>query len=119
MAFTAHAASRGVPLSSPRCSRPRFHGKLQVLPCKVGAGPERARGGMRRSREAVGRKQRLRAQSDGGGSKEEEDGDEALQDTLVDILNLQMQFQKVKDTVSEESAKLTETAEMVRECLGV
>jgi hypothetical protein len=40
-------------------------------------------------------------------------GDAALQNTLVDIMNLQVQFQKVKDAVSEESAKLTETAEQV------
>ena len=36
-----------------------------------------------------------------------------VQETLVDILNLQIGYKKVKDMVSEESAKLTEVADQV------
>jgi len=47
------------------------------------------------------------------GGKDNREDSEDVQNALVDILNLQIEYQKVKDTVSEESAKLEETAEKV------
>lgn len=46
-------------------------------------------------------------------SSEDEKDSEEVQNTLVDILNVQIGYQRVKDLVVEQSAKLTETAEQV------